>query len=204
MSIRRRLRAVALLVAAMVGGLMVMTPGPAAACTCVSVRSEAERMTRADAVFVGELVGSRVDPSATTPRETKRIPFPAPVVLTFKVSRVYKGAVDERQEIVTPGGGEAACGGFGSGLRGTGRFLVYAYDSAGDMYRLGPGQYTSNLCSGSRALADGEQPALGRPGGPNNWPTTTQPPVGIGVLAVGVAAGVGVAALRARRRLSGD
>lgn len=68
----------------MVGGLMVMTPGPAAACICVSVRSEAERMTRADAVFVGELVGSRVDPSATTPRETKRIPFPAPVVLTLQ------------------------------------------------------------------------------------------------------------------------
>ena len=203
MSIRRRLGVVALLVAVMVGGLVVMTAGPAAACSCAIVRSEAERMTRADAVFVGELVGSRVDPSTSTPRETRRIPYPAPVVLTFKVSQVYKGAVDERQEIVTRGGGEAGCGGFGSGLRGTGPFLVYAFDSPGAMYRLGPGQYTSNLCSGSRALADGGKPALERPGGPDNWPATTQLAVGVGVLAVGVAAGLGLAALRTRRP-SGD
>ena len=100
-----RLGAVALTVAVMVSGLLVMTAGPAAACTCAMVRSEAERMARADAVFVGELIGSRVDPSAS-PRETRRIPYRAPVVLTFKVSRVYKGAVGERQEIVTPGGGD--------------------------------------------------------------------------------------------------
>jgi hypothetical protein len=203
-SIRRRLGAVALLVVVMVGGLMVMTAGPAAACTCVSVRSEAERMARADAVFVGELVGSRVDPSVLTreyrQREEKRIKELKerfgqsalavrldPVVLTFEVSRVYKGAIDERQEIVTPGGGEAACGGFGSGLRDTGPFLVYAYDLAGAMYRPRPGQYASNLCSGSRALADGEQAALERPGGPDNWPATTQLAVGVEVLAVGVA-----------------
>lgn len=200
MSIRRRLGAVAV----MVSGLVVMTAGPAAACSCAIVRSEAERMTRADAVFIGELVGSQVDPSATSPRETRRIPFPAPVVLTFKVSHVYKGAVDERQEIVTPGGGGASCGGLGIGLRGTGPFLIYAYDSAGDMYRLGPGQYASNFCSGSRALADGGKPALERPGGPDTWPAKTQLTVGIGVLAVGVAAGLGLAALRTRRRPSGD
>ena len=204
MRIRRRLGAVALTVAVMVGGLLVMTAGPAAACTCAGVRSEAERMARADAVFVGELVGSRVDPSVTTPRETRRIHFPAPVVLTFKVSQVYKGAISAHQEIVTPGGGEAACGGFGIGLRGTGPFLVYAHDSAGDMYRLEPGQYASNLCSGSRALAHGEQPALGSPGRPDSWPATTQLAVGIGVLAVGVAAGLGLVGLRARRRPSGD
>ena len=100
-------------------------------------------MARADAVFVGKLVGSRVDPSASS-RETRRIPYPAPVVLAFKVSRVYKGAVGEHQEIVTPGGGDAGCGGFGSGLRGTGPFQVYAFDSAGDMYRLEPGVGDSN------------------------------------------------------------
>jgi hypothetical protein len=203
-SIQRRLGAVALTVAVLVGGLLVMTAGPAAACTCARGQSEAERIARAEAVFVGELVGSRVDPSATMPRQTGRISLPAPVVLTFKVRQVYKGAVDTHQEIVTPGGGEAACGGFGSGLRGTGPFLVFAFNSAGAMYRLGPGQYASNLCSGSRALADGEQPAPGRPARPDNWPATTQLAIGIGVLAVGVAAGLGLAALRARRRLSGD
>jgi hypothetical protein len=160
--IPRRLGAAALTVAVMAGGLLVMTAGPAAACSCAIPGSEAERIARADAVFVGELVGSRVDPSAS-PRETRRIPYPAPVVLTFQVSRVVKGAVSERQEIVTPGGGGAGCGGFGIGLRGTGPFLVFAYDSAGDMYRLGPGQYASNLCSGSRALGGSGTPATSGP-----------------------------------------
>jgi hypothetical protein len=168
----------ALLVAVMAGGLLLMTPGPAAACSCAIVRSEAERMARADAVFVGELVGSRVDPSATT-LKTSTIPYPPPVVLTFKVSRVHKGAVSARQEIVTPGGGGAGCGGFGIGLRGTGPFLVFAYDSAGDMYLLQPGQYASNLCSGSRALTDrgtpapGGPPATGAPGRSDNSPSPT-------------------------------
>jgi hypothetical protein len=154
-----RLGAVALLVAVMVGGLLVTTAGPAAACSCAIVRSEAERTARADTVFVGELIGSRVDQSAS-PRETRSIPYPAPVVLTFKVSRVYKGAVRERQEIVTPGGGGASCG---LELSGPGPFLVFAYDSAGDMYRLEPGQYASNLCSGSRVLGGGGTPATSRP-----------------------------------------
>ena len=138
-------------------------------------------MARADAVFVGELVGSRVDPSAA-PRETRRIPYPAPVVLTFKVSRVHKGAVSERQEIVTPGGGGAGCGGFGIGLRGTGPFMVFAFKSAGYLYRLQPGQYASNLCSGSRALTDrgtpvpGRPPATGAPGRPDNSPSPTSAP----------------------------
>jgi hypothetical protein len=70
--IPRRLGAAALMMAVMAGGLLVITAGPAAACSCAVVRSEAERMARADAVFVGELVGSRVDPSAS-PRETRRI-----------------------------------------------------------------------------------------------------------------------------------
>jgi hypothetical protein len=179
--IRRRLGAAALLVAVLAGGLLVMTAGPPAACSCAMVRSEAERMARADAVFVGELVGSRVDPSAS-PRETRRIPYPAPVLLTFEVSRVYKGAVGARQEIVTPGGGGASCGGFGIGLRGAGPFLVFAFNSAGDMYRLAPGQYASNLCSGSRALTDSGTPASSGPpptGGPgrlDNSPSPTSAP----------------------------
>jgi hypothetical protein len=176
--IRRRLGAAALLVGVLAGGLLVMTAGPAAACSCALVRSEAERIARADAVFVGELVGSQVDPSAS-PRDTRRIPYPAPVVLTFEVSRVYMGAVGARQEIVTPGGGGASCG---LELSGPGPFLVFAYDSAGDMDRLAPGQYASNLCSGSRALADRGTPASGGPpptGGPgrlDNSPSPTSAP----------------------------
>jgi hypothetical protein len=79
--IRRRLGAVAL--AIMAGGLVLLAAGPAAACTCAGVGSEAELRARADAVFVGELVGSQVDPSALV-RKDRRIPYPAPVVLTFR------------------------------------------------------------------------------------------------------------------------
>ena len=205
MWIRRRLGAVALTVTVMVGGLL-MTARPAAACSCAIVRSEAERIARADAVFVGELIGSRVDSSASS-RDTRRIPSAAPVVLTFKVSRVEKGAVGERQEIVTPGGGSASCGGFGMGLRGTGPFLVYAFDSAGDLYQLAPGQYASNLCSGSRALADSGTATPGgmptsAPGTRDNSPSTASLAIGLGLLSAVAASGLAV--FKARRRSQTD
>jgi hypothetical protein len=116
----RRLLGAALTVSVLLGGLVVVvTAGPAAACTCAGVRSEAERAAGADAIFVGELVGSRVDPSASPSARSR--PLLAPVVFAFEVSRVYKGAVSERQEIVTPGGGESGCGGSGLGSAGRGR-----------------------------------------------------------------------------------
>jgi hypothetical protein len=80
---------------------------------------------------------------------------------------------------------------------------VFAYNSAGDRYRLEPGQFASGWCSGSRPLADGGEPALGGPpAGEPGWPASLA--VGVGVLAAGVAAGLGLAALRARRRASAD
>jgi hypothetical protein len=95
------------------------------------------------------------------------------------VSRVYKGMVSTRQEIVTPGGGGASCG---LELGGPGPFLVYAFDYPGHIYRLAPGQYSSNLCSGSRLLANHGTPA---PSGPpatgavdrsDNSPSTANAP----------------------------
>ena len=203
----RRLLGAALAVSVPLGGLLLVTvtAGPVAACSCIQGRSEPERAARADAIFVGALVGSRVDPSASA-REARSRPFPAPVVFTFEVSRVYKGAVGQRQEIVTPGGGGAGCGGFGIGLQGAGPFLVFAHQASNANYQVGTGQYGSSLCSGSRALADGE-PALGglsarEPGGQDRWPSTAGLTVGVGVLAAVVA--VGLAVLRARRRASAD
>ena len=102
----RRLLGAALAVSMLLGGLVLVTvtAGPAAACSCFAGDSEPKRAARADAIFVGALVGDgRVDPSAAAPKTRSR-PFPAPVVYTFEVSRVYKGAVGQRQEIVTPGG----------------------------------------------------------------------------------------------------
>jgi hypothetical protein len=226
----RRLFGAALTVSVLLGGLLLVTvtAGPAAACSCVRMRSEVERAARADAIFVGTLVGGgRVDPSASAPKTRSR-PFPAPVVFTFEVSRVYKGAVGQRQEIVTPGGGGAGCGGFGIGLRGAGPFLVFAHQSSNALYQVGPGQYGSSLCSGSRALADRE-PSLGglpareprgqdrwpareprgqdrwparEPRGQDRWPSTAGLVVGVGVLAAVVTAGVAI--LGVRRRASAD
>jgi hypothetical protein len=208
-TIRRLLRA-GLTVPLLFGGLLLVTAGPAVACSCAIVRSEAERVARADAVFVGTLV-SRVTQVDDKARELMASPDPAVriralgnvtsrTVWTFQVSRVYKGAVGKRQEIVTPGGsGGADCGGLGVG-RGTEPSLVFAYKPVGDRFRLEPGQYASGLCSGSRPLADGGAPVLGWPWAAEpSWPESL---VGVGVLAAGVAAGLGLAALRARRRVS--
>jgi hypothetical protein len=107
-----RLLGAALAVPVMLGGLLLVTAGPAAACTCAQM-TEAQHAARVDVLFVGTLVSSRVDPSVLTreyreERKRRERVNPSavlesdPVVLTFEVSRVYKGAVGKRQEIVIP------------------------------------------------------------------------------------------------------
>ena len=206
-----RLLGAALTVPLLFGGLLLVTAGPAAACSC-AIGSEAEGAARADAVFVGTLISqaTQIDPRVEraqrefTRTSDQRVLVRAlrnntsRTVWTFKVSRVYKGAVGKRQEIVTAVGGSSC----GLELRGPGPFLVFAYKPAGDRSRLEPGQYGSGLCSGSRPLADGGAPVLGGPwAGEPGWPDSA---VGVGALAAGVAAGLGLAALRARRRASAD
>jgi hypothetical protein len=204
----RRLLGAALVGSALLGGLLLVsvTAERAAACSCMAGLSEPERAARADAIFVGTLVGDgRVDPSASAPTVRSRpFPLPPPVVYTFKVSRVYKGAVGQRQEIVTPGGGGPGCGGFGIGLRGAGPFLVFADQASNALYQVGPGQYGSSMCSGSRALTD-SAPNLGglparEPAGQDHGPSAAGLAAGVGVLAAVVAAGLAV--LRVRRRPS--
>jgi hypothetical protein len=208
-TIRRLLKA-GLTVPLLFGGLLLVTAGPAVAYSCPIMKSEAERAARADAVFVGTLV-SRVDridwAAARAARDELAREFTrtsgqrvlvralrndtSRTVWTYQVSRVYKGAVGKRQEIVTPLGGSDP---------GPGPFLVFAYKPAGDSFRLEPGQYVSGVCSGTRLLADGGAPVLGGPwAGEPGWPDSL---VGVGVLVAGVAAGLGLAALRARRRAS--
>jgi hypothetical protein len=215
----RRLLGAALTVSVMLGGLLLVTVGPAAASTCVSsgteTGSDAQRAGNADAVFVGELV-SRVDRTdqaalaeldelAREPKSRRSDRFDqllgevmgSSAVLTFEVSRVYKGAVGERQEIVT------AAKFCGLELRGPGPFLVFAHKpspATSRHYQIKPGQYVSGMGS-ARSLADGGGPALG---GPVHWSSRVSLAVGVGVLAVGVAAGLGLAAFRARRRASAD
>jgi hypothetical protein len=60
----------------MIGGLLLVTARPAAACTCAQM-TEAQLAASVDVLFVGTLVGSRVDPSVLTreyrQREEQRI-----------------------------------------------------------------------------------------------------------------------------------
>jgi hypothetical protein len=261
----RRLLGAALTVAVLLAGLLLVTAGPAAACSCAYFRSDAERAAHADAVFVGTMV-SKVERIDQKTRELMRSSDPAMrlrvynssdssrVVWTFQVSRVYKGVVGERQEIVTSMEPPAEAGIFDTcrapRFHTPGPFLVFADKPSPDLsrrYQLGPGQYMSGPCSGSRALAAGSEPARGglaareasgpasspspvRAGPPareasgpasSPFPTRAGPPavepgrsnrrpspaglvVGVGVLAAGVAAGLGLVTLRARRRASAD
>jgi hypothetical protein len=214
----RRLLGAALTVPVVIGGLLLVTAGPTAACSYPAPGSEAEYAARADAVFEGTLV-SRVDridraaqaTHAELARKVGTRPYPVDrvrelmrsverssdrAVLTFEVRRVHKGAVGQRQEIVTPLGPCARP------LSGAGPFLVFAHRPSPDIsrqYQLEPGAYVSGL--GSRALADGGKPALGPSAGELGWPDSL---VGVGVLVAGVAAGMGLAILRARRRAGAD
>ena len=239
----RRLLGAALMVPLLFGGLLLVTAEPAAACTCVG-GSEAERAARANAIFVGTLISqvTQIDPRVEqAQREFTRtsdqrvlgralMNDTSRTVWTFEVSRVYKGAVGERQEIVAPPGGPdgANCSGVGRRHPGTEPFLVFAYSSAGDRYRLQPGEYASNLCSGSRPLADGGEPDIGglpasapsqsdssppathgelaadEPGRSAGAPSPARLAVGFGILAAAVAAGPGLFTLWTRRRASAD
>jgi hypothetical protein len=213
-----RLLTTVLTVPMLIGGLLVVAAGPAAACTYPVPPSEATAAARADAVFVGTLVSQVNQWDWATEaardelaRELQRRPprrqrvdelarkvaqSSDRAVLTFEVRRVYKGTVGRRQEIVTSR--DPSCP---PPLSGPGPFLIFANNPSPAMsrqYQLGPDQYT--LALGSRALAAGGEPDLGQPG----WRAPDSVVVGVVVLAGGIAAGLALAALRARRRPSAD
>ena len=124
----RKLLGAALAMPVLLGGLVLLTARPAAACTCPGM-SEADRVAWYDAVFVGTPVSHvmQIDPRVeAAQREFTRTSNPARStarsendssrsVWTFQVSRVYKGAVGQRQEIITPPGapGGSNCSGVG-------------------------------------------------------------------------------------------
>jgi hypothetical protein len=197
----------------LIGGLLLVTAGPAAACSYPIPASETTNAARADAVFVGTLRSqvNQTDQAAAAARaelarELQRRPSradriaelmrkvthsPDRAVLTFEVRRVYKGTVGKRQEVVTSLA--PSCPPL---LSGPGPFLIFANKPSPTIsrqYQLGPGQYTLGL--GSRVLADGGEPDPGRTG----WLTPDSIVVGVAVLA-----GLALATLRARRRPRAD
>jgi hypothetical protein len=103
----RRLLGAALMVSVMLGGLVLVTAEPAAACSCVNLGSDAAKAAHADAVFVGTLISqvNQIDPRVEqaqrefTRTSDQRVLVRAlrndtsRTVWTFQVSRVYKGAV---------------------------------------------------------------------------------------------------------------
>jgi hypothetical protein len=213
----RRLLGTALTVPMLIGGLLLVTAEPAAACSYPVPASEATHAARADAIFVGTLRTqvNRIDRAAASThdelaRERQRRPYRADqvaelmrkvthssdrAVLTFEVRRVYKGTVGRRQEVVT------SLGPCSRPLSGPGPFLIFANkpsSAISHQYQLDPGQYTFAL--GSRALADGGEPDLGQPG----WLAPDSIVAGVAVLAAGIAAGLALATLRARHRPRGN
>lgn len=127
----------ALLIAA---GVMVIPVSSAYACSCADVTPE-EYLRAADAVFTGRPVASDV-------AEGQR-------VITFRVGRVFKGAVASVEEVATEING-AACG--LSTAPGAGPLLLFA-DATGA--ERGQPRYYANSCSGTGRVAD-YSPVSGR------------------------------------------
>ena len=157
----RRLLGAALMVPLLFGGLLLVTAEPAAACPCVG-GSEAERAARANAIFVGTLISqvTQIDPRVEqAQREFTRtsdqrvlgralMNDTSRTVWTFEVSRVYKGAVGERQEIVAPPGGPDGANCSGVGRRHPARSHSWCSRTAQRVTGIG-----SNLVSTPRTCA---------------------------------------------------
>ena len=137
-------------------GMVLVVGAPASACSCVGL-TDLEAVERADVVFAGTLREVRPPVGAETTA--------SPTRLVFAVDEVYKGDARARQSVVTTGIG-GACG---LDLPVGQRSLVFA-TGAPWSDQLDPGEegeLHSYLCTGSRALADGEPVPAAVAGG---WP----------------------------------
>ncbi|RBY76618.1 hypothetical protein DQ239_13875 [Blastococcus sp. TF02-09] len=145
---------VLLLLSALLGALVVLGASPAQACECVT-GTTAEFTERADAVFTGRLI-AREEPSGVIISSTD------PALHVFAVDAVAKGAVSERQEVLSPVSG-ASCG---LEIPGGGPVAVFATRTADP--HLSPGsppleddQYYAYLCGGTAPLTPELESALG-------------------------------------------
>jgi hypothetical protein len=119
--------------------LVVVTGGPASACSCVGQDLQQSR-DQADVVFAGEVL-RRDAPSrwaSSAPKAT----------YVVQVDQVYKGEAAAVQEVVTVVSG-ATCG---LELPSSGPALLFASRSAVQSLGLrpGPGPLTATLCGGSQ------------------------------------------------------
>jgi hypothetical protein len=111
-------------------GAVVAGAIPAHACSCAQI-PEQESFTMADAVFTGTLVSRENASESATGSSSDQ------ALLTFTVSRVYKGAAATTQRVST----QLGCG---WGLTGEGRGPWVIFAQGGEQ------QLTTSLCSGNR------------------------------------------------------
>ena len=139
------------------GSFALDTPQRAAACDCVEL-TDTEAYEFAEVVFTGTLV------EINTP-EGDIVVSTDPERFVFDVDQVFKGEAQTRQSVVTAREG-ASCG---LEISGPGPFVVFARldDNVGLTSGALEGEVYSNLCSGTRPLADGALPAsFGTPSPP--------------------------------------
>jgi hypothetical protein len=202
-----RRAAATLLLTCLFAAAALLVAGPASACDCAT-GSTAGYFADADAVFTGSLV-SREEPATITSSAD-------PALHVFAVETVYKGTVQESQDVLSPVSG-ATCG---LELTGDGPFVVFATrstDIGGQFTPLADDQYAAFLCGGTgpvtpaitaelTALADGpnETSAAPRPGaaGVRSADAGGMLPVLTGAGAIVVLAGAAVL-LRRRLRVRG-
>jgi hypothetical protein len=122
---------------------------PAVACSCVSFTDQ-QAFDRADAVFVGDVVGYEPPPTATGYSSND------PALWIFRVDRVYKGRIPPRQEVVS----EFSSVSCGLELPRSGEVLVFATRTGGSFSPVPtPDQYYAGLCSGTRATSAAPVPS---------------------------------------------
>ena len=164
------------MVALLVGGLVVLLPDCASACTCLyfggSTQQRAERMLdESGAVFAGKVVDLK--------RGFRKGPYSGVSKVSFRVSEVWKGPKRETLELTTPSQGGACGYSFSEGRK-------YLVDATGKM--------SVDLCSETKplsearelveALGNGETPGEG--GGETVYPPDTG---GISLLSILLAVG---------------
>lgn len=132
------------LVVASAGIVSIVAAPPAGACSCGTSTDE-RAIEDADATFTGTLV-EVISPTgdAVSSAEAERF--------VFEVQDVFKGEVTATQTVVTPWDGSSC----GLDIAGPGPYLVFAYDDSQLTSGARAGELYSHLCSGTRALADGE------------------------------------------------
>lgn len=129
---------------------------PAGACD-YDRPSDADAFARADAVFVGSVIGYE---SPTRPISSSV----DPAIWTFAVRQVYKGEVSRNQQIVS----ELMSVSCGLDIPKSGEFLVFASTrTSGPSPTPAAGQYYAGMCGGTRTLSEGVlEPGLATPHAP--------------------------------------